>query len=98
MPAAHVCVTCGTQFADGEGHTASCPICEDDRQYVGWSGQQWTTLGDLRAGHHNVVRDDLGVTGIGTEPSLAIGQRALFVRLPQGNVLWDCFPVLDDAT
>ena len=98
MPAAHVCVTCGTQFADGEDPPASCPICEDDRQYVGWSGQQWTTLDDLRAGHHNVVRDDLGLTGIGTEPSFAIGQRALLVRSPQGNVLWDCITVLDDAT
>ena len=21
-----------------------CPICLDERQYVGWGGQQWTTM------------------------------------------------------
>ena len=25
-----------------------CPICEDERQYVGLGGQRWTTLGELR--------------------------------------------------
>ena len=28
---------------------------------------------------------------------MAIGQRALLVRTPGGNVLWDCVPVVDDA-
>ena len=35
--------------------------------------------------------------GIGIEPHFAIGQRALFVRTDQGNVLWDCLPLLDQA-
>jgi hypothetical protein len=30
-------------------------------------------------------------------PAVAIGQRALLVRTPEGNVLWDCVPLLDDA-
>ena len=97
MAVCHICATCGTQFAARDDPPESCPICEDDRQYVGWSGQQWTTLDELRPTHHSVVRDDLGLTGIGTEPSFAIGQRALLVRSPQGNVLWDCITVLDDA-
>src|SRR5438445_802464 len=75
-----------------------CDICEDERQYVGWSGQTWTTLDDLRRDHHNEIRDDLGLTGIGTKPAFAIGQRALLVRSPQGNVLWDCITVIDEAT
>ncbi len=75
-----------------------CDICEDERQYVGWSGQHWTTLDDLRRDHHNEIRDDLGLTGIGTKPAFAIGQRALLVRSPQGNVLWDCITLVDDAT
>ena len=37
------------------------------------------------------------LVGIGVEPSVAIGQRALLVRTPNGNVLWDCVPLLDDA-
>ena len=36
--------------------------------------------------------------GIGTTPSFAIGQRALLVRTPSGNVLWDCISLLDDDT
>jgi len=75
-----------------------CDICEDERQYVGWSGQHWTTLDDLGRDHQNDIRDDLGLTGIGTKPAFAIGQRALLVRSPQGNVLWDCITLVDDAT
>ena len=44
------------------------------------------------------MRDDLDLVGIGTEPSFAIGQRALLVRSPEGNLLWDCITVIDDAT
>jgi hypothetical protein len=98
MPVCHICVTCGTQFAASDSAPPSCPICEDERQYVGWSGQQWTTLDDLRLMHRSVIREDLGLTGIGTEPSFAIGQRALLVRSPQGNVLWDCITLLDDSS
>ncbi len=73
-------------------------MCEDDRQYVGWSGQRWTTLDELQESHHNDVRTDAGVAGIGTSPSFAIGQRALLVQSPGGNVLWDCISLIDDAT
>jgi hypothetical protein len=86
------------QFAPTEEPSERCPICEDERQYVGWDGQRWTTLDELRAHHDNVLRDDLGLTGIGTAPSFAIGQRALLLPSPAGNVLWDCITLLDDAT
>jgi hypothetical protein len=36
--------------------------------------------------------------GIGTEPRFAIGQRALLVQTPSGNVLWDCISLIDEAT
>jgi len=93
-----VCATCGTQFAPSASAPEHCPICEDERQYMGWSGQRWTTLDELREKHSNQIRDDLGLSGIGTEPSFAIGQRALLVRSPQGNMLWDCITLIDDAT
>jgi len=35
--------------------------------------------------------------GIGTSPQIGIGQRTLLVRTPQGNVLWDCISLVDDA-
>jgi hypothetical protein len=38
------------------------------------------------------------VIGVGTQPSFAIGQRALIVCTPGGNVLWDAIAMLDAAT
>jgi hypothetical protein len=94
----YICTTCGVQFAATLGPPERCPVCEDERQYVRWDGQQWTTLDDLRREHRNEIREDLGLTGIGTKPAFAIAQRALVVRLPAGNVLWDCVTLIDDAT
>lgn len=94
-----MCVTCGTQFAASEQPPTHCPICEDERQYIGWSGQQWTTLEDLRRDHTTIIKtEEPGLTGIGTEPSFAIAQRALLVQAPDGNILWDCISLIDDAT
>ena len=39
-----------------------------------------------------------GFWGIGTEPEFAIGQRALLLQSPGGNLLWDCISLLDDET
>lgn len=62
-------------------------------------GQSWTTLDELTREHHNVFRPlEGGLTGIGTEPRFAIGQWALLVQTPKGNVLWDCLSLIDEAT
>lgn len=93
-----VCTTCGTQHAESEQPPAACALCQDDRQYVKVTGQQWTTLDRLRLAHRNTIRhEEPGLTGIGIDPPFAIGQRALFLRTPQGNLLWDCVPLLDPA-
>jgi glyoxylase-like metal-dependent hydrolase (beta-lactamase superfamily II) len=95
-----ICTTCGTQFAETSGPPASCPICEDDRQYVNPNGQSWTTLADLRDGRRRNVFTEIGpgLTTIQTEPSFAIGQRAHLIQTPAGNVLWDCIALIDDET
>jgi hypothetical protein len=63
-----ICTTCGTQFANTDQPPEECKICTDERQYVGWQGQQWTSLDDLRQSHRNVVRlEELGMYGIGME-------------------------------
>jgi glyoxylase-like metal-dependent hydrolase (beta-lactamase superfamily II) len=88
-----LCVTCGTQYPDSDEPPAACPICEDERQYVPESGQAWTTLDELRAGHRAEIREELpGLLGIGCTPEFAIGQRALLVD----GVLWDCQALVDD--
>jgi glyoxylase-like metal-dependent hydrolase (beta-lactamase superfamily II) len=87
-----ICKTCGVQHADTPEPPARCEICEDERQYVGPKGQQWTTLDELRAAHRAEIREEEpGVLGVGMKPSFAIGQRALLA----GTVLWDCIPLLD---
>ena len=92
---AFICVTCGTQFPPSEQPPAGCPICLDERQYVGHEGQQWTTMAELARDHRNVIEEvEPGLVGIGTEPSFAIGQRALLVD----GLLWDCVTLLDDET
>ena len=93
-----ICTTCGTQHAEGEQPPAACPICQDERQYVKATGQQWTTLDKLRLTHRNSLKfKEPGLIGVGTEPHFAIGQRALFLRTPKANVLWDCLSLLDEA-
>jgi len=62
-------------------------------------GQTWTTLEALSKSHMNGFHEyDTGIIGIGSQPSFAIGQRALLVRTERGNVLWDCIATLDMAT
>ena len=93
-----ICSTCGTQFAESAAPPPRCSICEDERQFVGWQGQGWTTLDQLRAAYRvSVQREAPGLEGIGIEPRFAIGQRALLVRGARGNVLWDCIPLVDGA-
>ena len=85
---------------ESEAPPAHCTICREERQYVNPLGQSWTTLQAMRRTHVNGFRQyEPGLTGIGTHPSFAIGQRALLVQTPAfGNVLWDCISLLDDPT
>jgi hypothetical protein len=90
-----VCITCGTQFPPSISPPESCAICLDERQYVGHGGQRWTTMEELASNHRNRIEEvEPGLLGIGTEPSFAIGQRALLVD----GLLWDCITLLDDET
>lgn len=52
---------------------------------------------ELARDHRCDPRDDAGYLGVGVEPSLAIGQRLLVAETPEGNVLWDMIPLVDDA-
>jgi hypothetical protein len=96
---AYICTACGMQYAPSAAPPPHCTICEEERQYVPPTGQGWTTLAALAARHFNAYRQhEPGLIGIGSQPSFAIGQRALLVCTPQGNVLWDCISLLDQAT
>jgi glyoxylase-like metal-dependent hydrolase (beta-lactamase superfamily II) len=94
-----ICTTCGVQYEASEEPPIFCPICNDDRQYIGPGGQSWTTLTQINRNHKNIIdkiRPD--VYAIYTTPSFAINQRAHLVRTPGGNILWDCITNLDAST
>jgi hypothetical protein len=94
-----ICTTCGTQHPSNVEPPHDCSICQDERQFVNWTGQEWTTLAELQRSHQNLLKPQgPGITGIGTTPKFAIGQRALLVQTGQGNLLWDCISLIDDPT
>jgi hypothetical protein len=92
-----VCTTCGTQYAQHEIAGAACAICNDDRQYVPEHGQIWTSLQALQSTHSLITKQlHQQLYEIKMVPSFAIGQRALLVVTPEGNVLWDCVTLLTE--
>lgn len=94
-----ICATCGTSFPNSPAPPDRCPICDEERQYVPAGGQRWTTHDEIARHHSNAWRQlapDL--LELQTVPAFGIGQRALLLRTPRGNVLWDCIALLDEAT
>ena len=95
----YICLTCGTQYPASEQPPESCPICEDERQYIGHNGQEWTTLEEIQQHHKNeFIELEPGLIGVASEPRFAIGQRGILVQSPDGNILWDCITLIDDKT
>lgn len=93
----HVCATCGAHYPGDAPAPTVCRICADERQYVPASGQRWLSLAELASSHTNRIEEvEPDLFGLGVEPEVGIGQRALLVRTTEGNVLWDCVPVLTD--
>jgi hypothetical protein len=96
---AFICTACGMQYPPADAPPSRCAICEDERQYLLPTGQDWTTQDKLALTHFNGWRQyEPRIIGIGTQPRFAIGQRALLLRTAHGNVLWDCISLLDAAT
>jgi hypothetical protein len=95
----YICVTCGTQYPTSNDPPPECPICKDERQYIGRRGQEWMTLDELQKRHRNVFfQEGERLWGIQTEPEFAIGQRALLLQTRNGGVLWDCVSLVDAST
>lgn len=97
--ATNICATCGTRYATAKNSGDECFICNDERQYVLESGQHWTSYDTIAADHSIHISEraerlyDLRIM-----PHFAIGQRAFLVLSESGNILWDCLPLLDEAT
>ena len=92
--AAWICETCGTQFARGAVAPDRCPICDDERQYVGWGGQRWTTMGDLARDRRVSFAVEDGVVTFDLSPGFAISQRAFLVPSGRKHVMWECLSLV----
>ncbi|GAB3346268.1 MBL fold metallo-hydrolase [Lysobacter tyrosinilyticus] len=92
----YICETCGTQYADSATPPDHCVVCEDERQYVGWNGQTWTTHAELAGKYRLRIEDDAGLLGVGLPVDFAIPQRALLLTTDLGNVLWECVSLVTD--
>jgi glyoxylase-like metal-dependent hydrolase (beta-lactamase superfamily II) len=94
-----ICETCGTQYPDSDAPPETCPICLDERQYIGPRGQCWVTMPEVARFHRNAWRQHApGLLSLETLPAFGIAQRAFLLRTQAGNVLWDCLTLLDEAT
>ncbi len=91
-----ICAACGTQFAATIAPPHSCPICLDERQYVGWGGQQWLSPDELAAKHPIQFAEEDGITTMVLAPDFAIGQRAFLIPHGGGLVMWECLSLVTD--
>lgn len=95
----NICTACGTQFLPESETPELCPICNDDRQYIPESGQEWISFNELSKNYSVITRKiNDSLYELKMSPAFAIGQRALLVIAPGGNILWDCIPLLDEPT
>lgn len=91
-----ICETCGTQFAESATPPPNCPVCEDERQYVGWGGQRWTTHEELATRFRLRIGDDDGLLALAIDGEFAIPQRMLLLPTDAGNILWECVSLVTD--
>jgi hypothetical protein len=93
-----ICMQCGAQFPEADAPPERCPICDEERQFIRWAGQGWTTLDEMRRTYSLKIADEAdNITGFGSDPAFAINQRALLLQSPSGNVMWDCLALVTDA-
>lgn len=99
MSAQPICTACGTEYSPAFNQQENCPICSNDRQYIPENGQAWTSIEEL-VQTYSILSKNLteGLCELKMAPSFAIGQRALLVCAPSGNILWDCISLINETT
>src|SRR5262249_53345659 len=94
-----ICVNCGLQHEEVAGLPGRCLNCSDERESMTHKPQRWTNLAAMQGHYHNIFTPlGDGVTGIITSPVFGIGPEVFLIQTSAGNVLWDCFAYLDEAT
>ncbi|MFC0188265.1 hypothetical protein ACFFJY_08215 [Fictibacillus aquaticus] len=96
-----ICATCGVQYERTVTAPDRCIICEDERQYVGRDGQEWTDLLTMTMSgkyQNKIMSHEDGLFSITTTPEFAIGQSAYLVQVNGFSLLWDCITYIDEET
>lgn len=103
----YICQLCGSHFPQTDRPTV-CPLCADVRGlgFTPHGGARIITLEQLQGSHSLEVREEEpGLVGVGMKPDFSAassehrvgpGQRALVVQTQEGNVMWDCLPLIND--
>ncbi len=73
-----ICTTCATQYVVTEMPPGDCAIRQAVDDFGGTDQPELDQVQEVR------------LIGIGIVSLIVIGQRALFLRLPKANILWDC--------
>lgn len=94
-----ICKACAVEYPESDAPPARCAICEDERQYVPPTGQEWLSLEQLAAHGTRIVHTgtEPGLDALWTEPKVGIGQHGHLVQTEAGNLLWDPPGFVDDA-
>ncbi|WWC85986.1 uncharacterized protein L201_000857 [Kwoniella dendrophila CBS 6074] len=95
-----ICVACGTQYPKTFSTDRNCLICEDPRQAIPATGQEWTNLIELgnnpgEGGEnrkHVILKDeeDDRISLISCKPGFAINQTPIIIESSEGSYIWDC--------
>ena len=93
-PIGWICETCGTQYEPSAEPPEACPVCEDERQYVGWGGQRWTTMEALGRKASVHFQEEEGVTTLSLRPAFGIDQRAFLIPDRGRNLMWECLSLV----
>lgn len=95
VEAKSICTACGTQLPPGPVPEL-CPICADDRQFIPENGQTWMSFESLSNRYQvSIHAINPRLYELKMTPDFAIAQRAFLVITDEGNILWDCIPLLN---
>lgn len=93
----YTCKACGVQQSSRHSVPNICPICEDDRQNIPESGQEWLILAEHYNKHETKwTKTEPNIHTLPTSFKCGIGQDAYLIQTKGGNYLWDCVPLISD--
>jgi hypothetical protein len=90
------CLNCCVEYPQSEMPPDGCTICNDERVITPLK-QEWLGVDEIARSHETEILSlEPGLTSLRVAPALGIGQQSILVEQPDGCILWDCTPLVDD--